>query len=159
MLSIGDVLPLHGILKGTIICNVEHHDGDCGAFARASRDYAIMISRNPNNGTWTGGAPRRRKAAIADGCLGHLIGLHELADLSSYKGEGPHQCSPGRLPHRQGSPGEDLSEDVPVRLHLDEDLANDDKADDAQHPLVRLLLLWKRPLLGEGGRHHLIYVG
>ena len=30
MLSIGDALPLHGILEGTIICNVEHHAGDCG---------------------------------------------------------------------------------------------------------------------------------
>jgi len=30
MLSIGDVLPLHGILKGALICNVEHHANDCG---------------------------------------------------------------------------------------------------------------------------------
>ena len=49
-LSIGDVLPLHGILEGTGICNVEHHIGDCGASVRASRDYAIVISHDPNNG-------------------------------------------------------------------------------------------------------------
>ena len=60
-LSIGDVLPLHGILEGAIICNVEHHVGDCGAFTRASRDKAIMISRNPDNGTWTGGAPTEER--------------------------------------------------------------------------------------------------
>ena len=68
-LSIGDVQPLCGILEGAIVCNVEHHIGDCGASIRASRDYAIMINCNPNNDTWTGGASRRRKAAMADGCL------------------------------------------------------------------------------------------
>ena len=31
MLSIGDVLPLRGILEGAVICNVKHHAGDCGA--------------------------------------------------------------------------------------------------------------------------------
>ncbi|XP_066392190.1 uncharacterized protein [Miscanthus floridulus] len=58
MLSISNVLPLHGILKGTITYNIEHHVGDCGALAGASRDYAIVISRNPNNGVWTGGVSR-----------------------------------------------------------------------------------------------------
>jgi len=53
-LSIGDVLSLHGILEGVIICNDEHHVGHCGASAGASRDYAIVISRNPDNGTYTG---------------------------------------------------------------------------------------------------------
>ena len=51
MLSIGNVLPLCGIPEGAVICNVEHHIGDRGTFDGASRDYAIMISRNPNNGT------------------------------------------------------------------------------------------------------------
>ena len=55
MLSIGNVLLLHGILEGAVIYNVEHHIGDRGVFARASRDYTIVISRNPDNGTWTGG--------------------------------------------------------------------------------------------------------
>ena len=54
MLSIGDVLPLCGILEGTVICNIKHHVGDYGAIARASRDYAIVISRNPNNSNSTG---------------------------------------------------------------------------------------------------------
>ena len=51
MLSFSNVLPLHGIPEGAIICNVEHHVDDCGALSGASRDYAIVISRNPNNGT------------------------------------------------------------------------------------------------------------
>lgn len=46
-----NVLPLRYIPEGTVICNVEHHVGDHGVFARASRDYAIVISYNPNNGT------------------------------------------------------------------------------------------------------------
>ena len=54
MLSIGDVLPLHGILEGTIIFNVEHPVGNGGTSARASRDYAIVISCNPNNSTLAG---------------------------------------------------------------------------------------------------------
>ena len=69
MLSIGNVLPLRRIPEGAVVCNVEHHISDHGTFIGASRDYAIMISRNPDNGTWTGGAPRRRMAAMADGCL------------------------------------------------------------------------------------------
>ena len=68
-LSIGNVLLLRGILEGVVVCNVEHHVGDRGVFARTSRDYAIVISRNPDNGTWTEGAARRRMAAMTDGCL------------------------------------------------------------------------------------------
>ena len=66
-LSIGDALPLRGILEGTIIFNVEHHIGDYGALPRASRDYAIIISRNPDNGVWAGGVSHRGKAATNDG--------------------------------------------------------------------------------------------
>ena len=59
MLSIGNVLPLLGIPEGAIVCNVEHHVSDHGVFAGASRDYAIMISHNPNNGTSTGMLPAK----------------------------------------------------------------------------------------------------
>ena len=96
---------------------------------------------------------------MAGGCLRHLIKLYELADLSSCKGENPHRRSPRWLPHRQGSPGEDSPEEVYVQLHPNKGIVDGDKAGDVQHPLVRLLLRWKRPLLGEGGQHHLIYVG
>ena len=50
-LSIGNVLPLLGIPEGAVVCNVEHHVGDRGVFAGASRDYAIVISHNPGNNT------------------------------------------------------------------------------------------------------------
>ena len=54
MLSIGNVLPLRRILEGAVICNVKHHVSNRGTYAGASRDYAIMISRNTNNGNSTG---------------------------------------------------------------------------------------------------------
>ena len=50
-LSIGNVLPLRRIPEGAIVCNVEHHAGNHGTFTKATRDYAIVISHNPNNGT------------------------------------------------------------------------------------------------------------
>ena len=75
-------------------------------------------------------ATRRSMAAMASGCLRHLIKLDELADLSSCKGETPHWCSPRRLPHRQGLPREDSQEEAYIRLHLDEGLADGDKAND-----------------------------
>ena len=57
-LSIGNLPPLHGIPEGAIVCNVEHHVDDRGTFTKASKDYAIIISHNPDNGAWTGGASR-----------------------------------------------------------------------------------------------------
>lgn len=40
-LIMGNVVPLLPILEGAAVCNVEHHVGDCGVFAR---DYPIVIS-------------------------------------------------------------------------------------------------------------------
>ena len=96
---------------------------------------------------------------MTGGCLRHLIKLHELADLSGCKGETPHRRSPTWLPYQQGSSREDSPEEAPIWVHPSEGLVDDDKADDTQHPPVRLLLRWKWPLLSEGGQHHLIYVG
>uniref|UniRef100_A0A2N9FMD5 Uncharacterized protein n=1 Tax=Fagus sylvatica TaxID=28930 RepID=A0A2N9FMD5_FAGSY len=47
-LVVGNVLPLRSIPEGAVVCNVEHHVGDRGVFARASGDYAIVISHNPD---------------------------------------------------------------------------------------------------------------
>ena len=68
-LSMGNVLPLRGIPEGAIVYNIEHYVGDRGVFVGASRDYTIVISHNPDNITWKGGAARRRMAAMANGCL------------------------------------------------------------------------------------------
>lgn len=50
-LVVGNVLPVRSIPEGAVVCNVEHHVGDRGVFARASGDYAIVVSHNPDNGT------------------------------------------------------------------------------------------------------------
>ncbi|GFZ05566.1 ribosomal protein L2 family [Actinidia rufa] len=50
-LTVGNVLPLRSIPEGGVVCNVEHHVGDRGVLARASGDYAIVISHNPDNDT------------------------------------------------------------------------------------------------------------
>ena len=74
-LSIGNVLPLCGILEGSIICNIEHHIGDYGALPRASRDYAIIISRNLDNDVWAGAPPtegRPRQTTARPTMLGTL---------------------------------------------------------------------------------------
>ena len=55
--SIGNVLPLRGIPEGAVVYNVEHHVGDRGVFTGASRDYAIVINHNPDNGTSMGMLP------------------------------------------------------------------------------------------------------
>ena len=50
-LVVGNVLPVRSIPEGAVVCNVEHHVGDRGVFARCSGDYAIVISHNPDNDT------------------------------------------------------------------------------------------------------------
>ncbi|CAI8592726.1 unnamed protein product [Vicia faba] len=50
-LVVSNVLPVRSIPEGVVICNVEHHVGDRGAFARCSGDYVIVISHNPDSDT------------------------------------------------------------------------------------------------------------
>ena len=47
-LSIGNVLPVGSIPEGTAICNVELHTGDRCRLARASGNYCIVVSHNPD---------------------------------------------------------------------------------------------------------------
>jgi len=49
-LTIGNILPVGQLPEGTIICNVEGQPGDRGIFARASGNYASIISHNPDEG-------------------------------------------------------------------------------------------------------------
>jgi len=49
-LTVGNVLPVGQMPEGTIICNVEGQPGDRGVFARASGNYATIISHNPDDG-------------------------------------------------------------------------------------------------------------
>jgi large subunit ribosomal protein L8e len=50
-LKIGNVLPVSTMPEGTVICNAEIRPGDRGKLARASGDYATVVSHNPDAGT------------------------------------------------------------------------------------------------------------
>lgn len=48
-LQIGNILPVGQMPEGTIVCCLEHKTGDRGKLARASGDYATVISHNPDS--------------------------------------------------------------------------------------------------------------
>jgi len=47
-LQIGNVLPVGTMPEGTVVCNLEEKSGDRGRIARASGNYATVISHNPD---------------------------------------------------------------------------------------------------------------
>jgi len=47
-LQIGNILPLSSMPEGTIICCMEEKSGDRGRIARASGNYATVVSHNPD---------------------------------------------------------------------------------------------------------------
>jgi len=49
-LQMGNVLPVGVMPEGTIICNLEEKSGDRGKIARASGDYATVVSHNKDTG-------------------------------------------------------------------------------------------------------------
>ncbi|KAG2308599.1 hypothetical protein Bca52824_028347 [Brassica carinata] len=83
-LVIGNVLPLRSIPEGAVVCNVEHHVGDRGVLARASGDYAIVISHNLDNDTTRVKLPSGSKKIVPSGCR---------AMIGQVAGGGRSQCS------------------------------------------------------------------
>jgi large subunit ribosomal protein L8e len=67
-LSIGNIKPVGEIPEGSIICNVEEKAGDRGAIARASGDYAIVVSHNSDTGITRIKLPSGTKKAIPSTC-------------------------------------------------------------------------------------------
>merc|ERR1712080_522563 len=49
-LTIGNVLPLGSMPEGTIVCNLEAKAGDRSTFARASGNYAVIVTHNKDEG-------------------------------------------------------------------------------------------------------------
>merc|ERR1712066_180089 len=49
-LTIGNVLPLGSMPEGTIVCNLEAKAGDRSTFARASGNYAVIVTHNKDDG-------------------------------------------------------------------------------------------------------------
>jgi len=49
-LTIGNVMPLGEMPEGTIVCNLEAKTGDRSSFARASGNYAVVVTHNKDEG-------------------------------------------------------------------------------------------------------------
>ncbi|KAJ6378942.1 hypothetical protein OIU78_029038 [Salix suchowensis] len=92
-LMVGNVLPLRALPEGAVVCNVEHHVGDRGVFARASGDYAIVISHNPDNDTTRIKLPSGSKKIVPSGCRGMIGQVRGVAmnPVEHPHGGGNHQ--------------------------------------------------------------------
>jgi large subunit ribosomal protein L8e len=64
-LNVGNVLPVGNMPEGTIVSNVEDKAADRGALARASGNYATVISHNADNGTTRLKLPSGYKKVVA----------------------------------------------------------------------------------------------
>jgi large subunit ribosomal protein L8e len=73
-LDIGNILPIGSIPEGTVICNIEAKVGDCGKLCRASGDYAIIVSQDPDRGVCRIRLPSGSKKTISRNCRA-MIGL------------------------------------------------------------------------------------
>ena len=66
-LSVGNVLPVGSMPEGTVICNAEEKLGDRGALARASGNYATVVSHNPDTGRSRIKLPSGAKKVVPSG--------------------------------------------------------------------------------------------
>lgn len=73
-LHIGNVLPVGNCPEGTVVCNVEAKPGDRGMMARASGNYATVISHNPDNGTTRVRLPSGAKKTLKNECRA-MVGI------------------------------------------------------------------------------------
>jgi large subunit ribosomal protein L8e len=73
-LAIGNILPVGEIPEGTVICNIEAKPGDCGKMARASGDYAIIVSQDPDKKVTRIRLPSGSKKTISNVCRA-MLGL------------------------------------------------------------------------------------
>jgi len=73
-LSVGNILPLGQVPDGTVICNIEAKPNDCGKIARASGDYAIIISQDHDRGVCRVRLPSGSKKTLSSKCRA-MIGL------------------------------------------------------------------------------------
>ncbi|TMW62347.1 hypothetical protein Poli38472_009840 [Pythium oligandrum] len=73
-LTVGNILPLSVLPEGTIVCNVEARIGDRGVFARASGDYAVIVSHDEDKGKTKLRLPSGSKKTVPSACRG-MIGV------------------------------------------------------------------------------------
>eukprot|EP01025_Chloroclados_australasicus_P016409 TRINITY_DN1822_c0_g1_i1.p1 TRINITY_DN1822_c0_g1~~TRINITY_DN1822_c0_g1_i1.p1 ORF type:complete len:258 (-),score=16.10 TRINITY_DN1822_c0_g1_i1:410-1183(-) len=67
-LAIGNIKPIGEVPEGTIVCNVEEKTGDRGKMAKASGNYAIVISHNHEAGVTRLKLPSGAKKSIPSTC-------------------------------------------------------------------------------------------
>jgi len=67
-LTVGNVLPVAQMPEGTIICNVEGKPSDRGEYARASGNYATIISHDPDDNRARIRLPSGAKKTISGDC-------------------------------------------------------------------------------------------
>lgn len=73
-LAIGNVLPVGQIPEGTVICNIEAKIGDGGRMARASGDYATIVSQDTDKNVTRIRLPSGTKKSISSSCRA-MVGL------------------------------------------------------------------------------------
>lgn len=67
-LTVGNVLPLGSMPEGTIVCNVEAKPGDRSKMARASGNYAVVVSHNADDGLTRLRLPSGMRKIVKSGC-------------------------------------------------------------------------------------------
>ncbi|GMF50174.1 unnamed protein product [Phytophthora fragariaefolia] len=73
-LAVGNTLPLSALPEGTIVCNVEAKVGDRGSFARASGDYAVIVTHDEDKGKTKLRLPSGSKKTVPSACRA-MIGV------------------------------------------------------------------------------------
>ena len=70
----GNILPLSEIPEGTVVCNIEARENDCGKLVRASGDYAVVVSNDADKGVVRLRMPSGSKKVVSNNCRA-MIGL------------------------------------------------------------------------------------
>ena len=73
-LAVGNILPLSEIPEGTVVCNIEARENDCGKIARASGDYAVVVSNDADRGVCRLRMPSGSKKTLSNNCRA-MVGL------------------------------------------------------------------------------------
>ena len=73
-LTIGNILPLSAMPEGTVVCNIEAAPGDRGKYARASGEYAVVVSHDEDKGTTKIRLPSTSKKTVSSTCRA-MVGI------------------------------------------------------------------------------------
>jgi large subunit ribosomal protein L8e len=73
-LDIGNILPLSEIPEGAAVCNVEMRPGDRSKLARASGNFAVVVSHNPDEGVTRIRLPSGARKVLKSECRA-MVGI------------------------------------------------------------------------------------